>query len=58
MDKKCQKCKQEWPDYMWFCPKCGIVLKKSHEIDSDESEAGEQKEQLAVPGTEDLMEKW
>ena len=58
--KKCPKCKSEHPDYMWFCPKCGLVLKNANLVDQieEEGKTEDPDEQVVVPGTEDLMEKW
>lgn len=74
MAKRCDRCKQDWPAYMWYCPDCGIVLDKPEKGGNDKSKDDvstikrqddvftiKRKDEVStaiVPGTEDLMENW
>lgn len=69
MTKRCDRCKKDWPGYMWCCPKCGIVLgrpdleaKAEDEQLTIEVLVEERDDQdsvcMIVPGTEDLIGNW
>lgn len=64
MAKYCEKCRKEHPDYMWFCPRCGVklVMNRGAALESCDTASSESygaiERQAAVPGTEDLMENW